>query len=86
MGVDYRIGTHFAVGLTGGYAYTAANLVNESSITANGGKLGVYATAFGSGFYLDTAVIGGLNGYDTNRTALEGTARGARQGAISTCW
>jgi uncharacterized protein with beta-barrel porin domain len=58
MGVDYRIGTHFAVGLTGGYAYTAANLVNESSITANGEKLGVYATAFGSGFYLDTAVIG----------------------------
>ena len=76
MGVDYRIGTHFAVGLTGSYAYTAANLVNESSITANGGKLGVYATAFGSGFYRDTAVIGGLNGYDTNRTALEGTARG----------
>ena len=76
MGVDYRIGSNFAIGLTGGYAYTGADLVNDSSISVNGGKLGLYATAFGSGFYLDTAVIGGLNGYDTRRTALEGTARG----------
>ena len=75
-GVDYRIGSNFAIGLTGGYAYTGANLVNDGSIDVNGGKLGLYATAFGSGFYLDTAVIGGLNGYDTRRTALEGTARG----------
>ena len=76
MGIDYRIGSHFAIGLTGGYAYTDADLVNNSSIAVNGGKLGLYATAFGSGFYLDTAVIGGLNGYDTRRTALEGTASG----------
>ena len=58
-GVDYRIGSNFAIGLTGGYAYTVANLVNDGSIKVNGGKLGLYATAFGSGFYLDTAVIGG---------------------------
>ena len=76
MGIDYRIGSHFAIGLTGGYAYTHADLVNNSSIAVNGGKLGLYGTAFGSGFYLDTAVIGGLNGYDTRRTALEGTASG----------
>ena len=76
MGIDYRIGSHFAIGLTGGYAYTHADLVNNSSIAVNGGKLGLYGTAFGSGFYLDAAVIGGLNGYDTRRTALEGTASG----------
>jgi outer membrane autotransporter protein len=76
MGIDYRIGSHFAIGLAGGYAYTGADLFNGSSIQVNGGKLGLYATAFGSGFYLDTAVIGGLSGYDTRRTALEGTARG----------
>ena len=75
-GIDYRIGSHFAIGLTGGYAYTHADLVNDGSIAVNGGKLGLYATAFGSGFYLDTAVIGGLNGYDTRRTALQGTASG----------
>ncbi len=76
MGIDYRIGSHFAIGLTGGYAYTHADLVNNSSIAVNGGKLGLYGTAFGSGIYLDTAGIGGLNGYDTRRTALEGTASG----------
>ena len=75
-GLDYRIGSNFAIGLTGGYAYTGADLINDSSISVNGGKLGLYATAFGSGFFLDTAVIGGLNGYDTRRTALEGTANG----------
>ena len=79
-GLDYRIGSNFAVGLTGGYAYTGADLVNDSSIAVNGGKLGLYATAFGSGFYLDTAVMGGLNGYDIRRTALEGTARGETLG------
>ena len=62
MGIDYRIGSHFAIGLTGGYAYTHADLFNGSSIAVNGGKLGLYATAFGSGFYLDTAVVGGLSG------------------------
>ncbi len=80
MGVDYRIGSNFAIGLTGGYAYTSADLVNESSLGVNGGKLGVYATAFSSGFYLDTAVLGGLSGYDTRRTALQGTARGETLG------
>jgi Autotransporter beta-domain len=25
MGIDYRIGSNFAIGLTGGYAYTSAN-------------------------------------------------------------
>ena len=80
MGVDYRIGSNFAIGITGGYAYTGANLVNDGSIQVNGGKLGLYATAFGSGFYLDTAVIGGLNGYETRRTALEGTASGRTDG------
>ena len=80
MGIDYRIGSNFAIGITGGYAYTGANLVNDGSIQVNGGKLGLYATAFGSGFYLDTAVIGGLNGYDTRRTALVGTASGSSEG------
>ena len=72
MGIDYRIGSHFAVGLTGGYAYTHADLFDGSRIKVNGGKLGLYATAFGGGFYLDTAVVGGLSGYDTRRVARRG--------------
>ena len=69
MGIDYRIGSHFAIGLTGGYAYTDADLVNNSSIAVNGGKLGLYATAFGSGFYLDTA---GDRGHEWIRHAPDG--------------
>ena len=80
MGIDYRIGSHFAIGLTGGYAYTHADLFNGSRIKVNGGKLGLYGTAFASGFYLDTAVVGGLSGYDTRRTALEGSASGETLG------
>ncbi|HEY5706093.1 MAG TPA: autotransporter domain-containing protein [Terrimicrobiaceae bacterium] len=80
VGVDYRIGSNFAIGLMGGYAYTGVGSVNDGSIQVNGGKLGLYATAFGSGFYLDAAVSGGLNGYDTRRTALEGAASGSTEG------
>ncbi len=79
MGIDYRIGSHFALGLTG-YAYTHADLFDGSRIKVNGGKLGLYGTAFGSGFYLETAVVGGLSGYDTRRTALEASARGETLG------
>jgi outer membrane autotransporter protein len=35
----------------------------------------------GDGFYLDTAVTGGPNGYDTHRTALQGSANGSTEGA-----
>ena len=42
--------------------------------------MGVYGTAFGSGFYLDGAVHGGLNGYDTRRSALAGSAEGSTLG------
>ena len=80
LGVDYRVCPNFAIGLTGGYAHTGVSLAEDGNIQVNGGKLGVYATAFGSGFYLDTAVIGGLNGYDTRRTALAGTANGSTEG------
>ena len=80
MGLDYRIGSHLAVGLMGGYAYTGVDPTSDGSLRVNGGKLGVYGTAFGSGFYLDGAVHGGLNGYDTRRTALAGSAEGSTLG------
>src|SRR3984893_8857638 len=51
------------------------------NIDVNGGTFGAYATVFGSGFYLDTAVTGGPNGYDTHRSALQGSANGSTHGA-----
>jgi outer membrane autotransporter protein len=81
VGADYRFSSNFAVGLTAGYAHVNADLVNNGSIDVNSGKFGAYATVFGNGLYLDTAVTGSVDGYDTHRTALLGTANGSTNGS-----
>jgi len=80
LGVDYRIGSNFAIGLIAGYAHTNADLANNGDLDVNSGKFGLYATAFSGGFYLDTAVTGGISGYDSHRAALGGTASGSTNG------
>jgi outer membrane autotransporter protein len=80
VGVDYRVSPNFAIGLTGGYAHTSAGLADNGDLDVNGGKIGLYATAFSGGFYVDTAVTGGFNSYDTSRTALLGEAHGSTNG------
>jgi outer membrane autotransporter protein len=80
LGVDYRVCPYFAVGLIAGYAHTNADLANGGNLDVNSGKFGLYATAFSGGFYLDTAVTGGISGYDTHRAALLGTASGSTNG------
>ena len=80
LGVDYRLTPNFALGLMAGYASTGIDLSRDGRITVDGGKLGIYATYFTGGFYADAAVSGGLNGYETRRTALQGTARGSENG------
>jgi uncharacterized protein with beta-barrel porin domain len=81
LGVDYRIGSNFAIGLTGGYAHTGVDLADNGSIDVNGGSGGFYATAFSGGLYLDTSVTGGGSDYETHRTALLGTANGSTDSA-----
>jgi outer membrane autotransporter protein len=80
LGGDYRVCPNFAIGLTGGYAHSNASLPNNGNIDVDGGKFGIYATAFDGGLYGDFAVIGGLSGYDTRRTALLGDANGSTSG------
>jgi outer membrane autotransporter protein len=80
FGVDYRVSPNFAIGLTGGYAHTNADLVNNGSLDVNGGTIGAYATGFAGGFYVDAAAFGVFNGYDSHRTALLGTASGDTDG------
>ena len=80
LGVDYRLSSCFAIGLTAGYAHTGADLADGGNLEVNGGKLGLYATVFSGGFHLDTALTGGLSGYDTHRTALLGSANGSTDG------
>jgi outer membrane autotransporter protein len=74
FGVDYRLSPNFAIGMMGGYAHTNGDFAQGGSLDVNGGKIGLYATAFSGGFYVDAAATGGLNDYDTHRTALLGTA------------
>jgi outer membrane autotransporter protein len=81
LGVDYRVTPNFAIGLFGGYAHTSVNLVGGGNIDTNGGKIGLYATAFRNGFYLDAAVSAGPSGYNTRRTALQGSASGSTDGS-----
>ena len=82
FGVDYRVCSFFAIGLTAGYAHTNVDIdAGGGNIDVNSGQFGLYATAFGRGFYLDTAVSGGPNGYITHRKALEGIASGSPNGA-----
>jgi outer membrane autotransporter protein len=73
MGVDYRVTDHFAIGLSGGYVNSKSDLVNGGRLDVNGGKLGLYATYFTGGFYVDAAGSGGWNNYDTRRSALSAT-------------
>jgi autotransporter-associated beta strand protein len=81
LGVDYRLTPNFAIGLFGGYAHTNVNLVGGGNIDVNGGKIGLYTTIFGNGFYLDAAVSGGPSGYNTRRVALQGNASGTTDGS-----
>ena len=80
LGVDYLVCRNFAIGLTGGYAHTNADLVNNGSLDVDGGTIGAYSTLFGGGFYLNAAALGVFNGYDSHRTALLGTASGDTDG------
>ena len=80
LGLDYKVTSNFAVGISAGYAGTGADLTNNGRVFVNGGKLGVYATYFDGGFYVDGAVNGGYNSYDTRRNSLAGTARGDTDG------
>jgi outer membrane autotransporter protein len=56
FGVDYRVCSIFAVGLTAGYANMNADLSNGGSLDVNSGQFGLYATLFGKGFYADAAI------------------------------
>jgi uncharacterized protein with beta-barrel porin domain len=80
LGIDYRLTPNFVIGLDGGYAHTNVSLDGGGDIDINAGTIGLYATLFGNGFYLDTSVSGGPSGYDTHRTGLQGSASGSTNG------
>jgi len=80
VGVDYKATPNFAVGVSAGYAGTAAELAQGGNLRVNGGKIGAYATYYDGGFYADAAVSGGYSNYETQRSGLGGVARGRTEG------
>jgi len=80
VGVDYRFTDHFAAGLFAGYTYTGINIADGGRIAVDTGKVGLYATYFDGGFYVNSAVQGGYDGYETNRVGLGGIAHSSPTG------
>jgi outer membrane autotransporter protein len=87
VGADYRLCNNFAIGIDAGYSRSTADLVDDGRVDVDGGKVGAYATMFGKGlfgskFYVDGAVGGGFNSYDTRRTGLQDEpVRGSTDGS-----
>jgi outer membrane autotransporter protein len=80
VGVDFRIIDHFAVGVMGDYSHTWTSL-KPGHIDVNSGRGGVYASWFDRGFYVNGAIYGGHDNYDSNRSGLGGAASGSTQGS-----
>jgi len=80
VGVDFKATPHLILGVASGYSRSDAYLTEGGRITVDGGKFALYGSYFTGGFYADAAFQGGYNTYNTNRAALEGTARGTTDG------
>jgi outer membrane autotransporter protein len=81
LGIDYRITDQLAVGVMGEYAHTWTSLHPNGHIDVDSGRGGVYATWFSHGIYVNGAIYGGHNNYDSGRSSLGGLANGSTEGA-----
>ena len=81
LGIDYRIGDQFAIGAMGEYSHTWTSLQPGGHVDVDSGRGGLYATWFKHGFYLNGAIYGGYNTYDSNRAGFGGLASGSTEGA-----
>jgi len=81
LGVDYRISDQLAIGAMGEYAHTWTALQPSGDIDVDSGRGGLYATWFNHGLYLNAAIYGGHNTYESSRSSLGGLATGGTEGA-----
>ncbi len=71
LGADYQFGQNFVLGLYGGYASGSTTLDgNGSTVSANSGRFGLYATYFTGGFYANGSVGGAYNSYESERRII----------------
>jgi outer membrane autotransporter protein len=80
LGIDYRLTDQLAIGAMGEYSHTWTNLNPGGHIDVDSGRGGLYATWFNHGLYLNAAIYGGHNNYDSGRPALGGVATGGSEG------
>jgi outer membrane autotransporter protein len=80
LGIDYRITEQLAIGAMGEYSRTWTDLNPGGHIDVDSGRGGLYATWFNHGIYLNGAIYGGHNNYDSGRPALGGVATGGTEG------
>jgi len=80
LGLDRRLGQEWAVGLTLGYGYDHAGLVNDGSVNVDAARASLYATWFKQGWHIEAMALGGLNWYKTKRLAIDGFAHGETEG------
>jgi outer membrane autotransporter protein len=81
LGIDYRIGDQFAIGAMGEYSHTWTSLQPSGHVDVDSGRGGLYATWFDHGFYVNGAIYGGYNTYDSHRAGFGGLASGSTEGA-----
>jgi subtilase-type serine protease len=81
VGIDYRIGDQLAIGAIGNYFHAWTSLNPSGHIDVDSGAGGLYATWFNHGIYVNGAIYGGHNNYDSSRSSLGGLASGSTQGS-----
>ena len=81
LGVDYRITDQLAIGVMAGYSHTWTSLQPSGNIDVNSGRGGLYATWYHRGIYLNAAIYGGYNNYDSSRSGLGGTCHRENRGS-----
>ncbi len=80
VGVDRLLGEHFVLGLTLGYNHSDIDLSGGGRLNSDGAKVALYAMYHDGGFWTEGLIGGGVNSYDSRRTALNGTAYGSTNG------
>jgi outer membrane autotransporter protein len=81
VGADYRWNEGFTTGAFVGYAGSEADLDGVGGkVEADAAKFGFYAAWQKHGFYVNSAVGGGYNDYETSRTVLGAKAEGDTNG------
>ena len=70
-----------AIGVMGDYSHTWTFLNPSGHVDVDSGRGGLYATWFNHGIYLNGAIYGGHNTYESNRAGLGGLANSSTEGA-----